>query len=86
MKAGETVKLAASATDPDGNQLACRWWQYTDADSATGTVTIANNDSWDDASFVAPNEAGKQVHIILEVTDNGALPLTRYQRIICVIQ
>ncbi|MCP5558967.1 MAG: DUF1593 domain-containing protein [Verrucomicrobiaceae bacterium] len=82
VKAGEIVKLAASATDPDGNKLACRWWQYADGDSATGTVTIANNDSWEDASFVAPNEPGKQVHIILEVTDNDTPPLTRYQRVI----
>ena len=35
VKAGETVKLAATATDPDGNKLSCKWWQYADADSAT---------------------------------------------------
>lgn len=86
VKVGETMKLAAKATDPDGNKLACQWWQYADADSATSNVTIVNSDSWDDASFVAPNERGKQVHIILEVTDNGTPPLVRYQRIICDIQ
>jgi hypothetical protein len=86
VKTGETVKLAASATDPDGNKLACRWWQYADADSAKATVTIANNDALENASFVAPNEPGKQVHIILEVTDNGSPPLTRYQRVICDIE
>ena len=82
VKAGEMVKLAASATDPDGNKPACRWWQYTDADSAKATVTITNPDSLDKASFVAPNEPGKQVHIILEVTDNGTPALVGYQRII----
>ena len=86
VKAGETVKLAATATDPDGDKLACRWWQYADADTATGTVTIANSDSWEDANFVVPNESGKQVHIVLEVTDNGTPPLTRYQRVVCDIQ
>jgi hypothetical protein len=86
VRAGETAKLAASATDPDGNKLACRWWQYADADSAVATVTIANADSLDEASFVVPNEPGKQVHIILEVTDNGTPPLTRYQRVICNIK
>jgi hypothetical protein len=84
--AGETVKLAATATDPDGNMLTCKWWQYADADSATATVSIANSDSLDQASFVAPNEPGEQVHIILEVTDNGTPPLVRYQRIICDIK
>jgi hypothetical protein len=86
VKAGETVNLAANATDPDGNKLSCRWWQYADADSAKANVTIANSDSWENASFGAPNEPGKQVHIILEVTDNGTPPLTRYQRVICNIQ
>ena len=85
VKPGDTVKLAATASDPDGNRLTYKWWEYADADSAKATVTIANSDSLEKASFVAPNEPGKQVHIILEVTDNGTPPLTRYQRVVCDI-
>jgi hypothetical protein len=83
---GESVNLAASATDPDGDPLACRWWQYTDADSASANVNITDSDSMHHASFVVPDEPGKQIHIILEVTDSGTPPLTRYQRVICDIQ
>ncbi len=83
---GETVKLEATAIDPDGNNLTCKWWQYADADSAVASVVIANSDSLDNASFVAPNEPGKQVHIILEVTDSGTPALTGYQRLICNIK
>ena len=86
VKAGETVKLAATATDPDGNKLTCKWWQYTDAGSATNTMTIANSNSLGKASFVVPNEPGKQIQIILEVTDNGTPPLVGYQRVICNIK
>jgi hypothetical protein len=86
VKAGETVKLEAIATDPDGNKLTCKWWQYADADSAAATVAIANSDSLDQASFVVPNEPGKQVHVILEVTDNGTPALAGYQRVICNIK
>jgi hypothetical protein len=86
VKPGEAVKLDATATDPDGNKLTFKWWQYAEADSADATLTIANSDSPDNASFVAPNESGKQVHIILEVTDNGTPALTRYQRVICNIK
>jgi hypothetical protein len=86
VKPVETVRLSASASDPDGNKLTCKWWQYADADSATAKVTIASSDSLDNASFIAPNEPGKQVHIILEVTDDGTPPLVRYQRIIFEIQ
>ncbi len=86
VKPGETVKLAATATDPDDDRLIYKWWQYADADSAATTVTIAHGDTPDQASFVAPNEPGKQVHIILEVTDNGTPPLVGYQRVICDIR
>jgi hypothetical protein len=84
-KAGETVKLEATATDPDGDTLTCKWWQYADADSATATVTIANSDSLDQARFVVPNEPGKQIHIILEVADNGEPSLVGYRRVICTV-
>ena len=83
---GETVKLSATATDPDSNELTYKWWQYSDADSAEATVTIAGSDSLDNASFVVPNEPGKQVQIILEVTDNGTPTLVGYQRIVCNIK
>lgn len=82
MKAGGTVELAAAVSDPDADQLTYRWWQYAEADSAETTVAITNSDSLDNVSFVAPNEPGKQVHIVLEVTDNGTPPLTRYQRVV----
>ncbi|MCC7336521.1 MAG: DUF1593 domain-containing protein [Pirellulaceae bacterium] len=82
VKPGETLKLEASASDPDGDKLSHRWWQYADADSAVAEVEITNADSLDQAIFIAPNEPGKQVHIILEVTDDGTPTLTGYQRII----
>jgi hypothetical protein len=83
---GSTVTLDASpSTDPDGNQLTFKWWQYHEADSADAKVTITNDTAQAGASFVVPNEPGKEVHIILEVTDDGTPTLTRYQRIICNI-
>lgn len=86
VKPGETVALAAAVSDPDGDALTCRWWQYADADSAKATVTIADSHSPGQASFLVPDEPGKQVHIVLEVTDNGTPPLVRYQRVVCDIQ
>ena len=81
--AGQTIVLDASpSTDPDNNALSYNWWQYHEADSATAKLTINNNTSKDNASFVVPNEPGKQLHVILEVTDNGEPVLTSYQRVI----
>jgi hypothetical protein len=82
---GQTVSLDAStSTDPDGNTLSYKWWQYEDADNATSKLTITNNTK-DKASFVVPNELGKQLHVILEVTDNGIPALKSYQRVIVTI-
>ena len=82
---GDTVNLAAKATDPDGDRLTFKWWHYPDDDSAPTILTINKSDARDRANFVAPNEPGKQIHVILEVTDNGTPPLVRYQRIVCEI-
>jgi hypothetical protein len=85
VKPGETVRLDASGTtDPDGNKPAFKWWQYHEADTATTRVAIANADS-PLASFAAPDEPGKQLHLILEVTDDGGPALTSYQRVIVTI-
>jgi hypothetical protein len=82
---GAIVKLnAAESSDPDGDQLSFRWWQYHEADSVDARVAIRSA-TRQEASFVVPDEPGSQVHIILEVTDSGAPPLVSYQRVICTI-
>ena len=86
VKPGETVRLAATATDPDGDKLSFRWWQFCEADSAAATVVVDGSDTESGASFVVPHERGRQVHIIVEVTDAGTPALVRYQRIVCNIE
>ncbi len=86
VKPGETIRLSATASDPDGDDLKYKWWQYADADSAKTNLTINNSDSLDQASFVVPDEAGTQVQVIFEVTDNGTPPLVGYQRILFSIK
>ncbi len=84
---GQVISLDASpSTDPDGNVLTYRWWQYGDADSVAAKVSINNATSQNAANFVVPNEPGKQVHIILEVADNGTPNLTSYRRLIFTIR
>ena len=81
---GETVSLSAEGTtDPDGDALSYRWWQYCNAGSYDGSVEIdkAGNS---DALLLIPADAkpGQTIHVICEVTDAGAPPLTRYQRVV----
>ncbi|MGB2566969.1 nucleoside hydrolase-like domain-containing protein [Micromonospora citrea] len=83
---GQTVTLDASpSTDPDGNALNYKWWQYADADSVSAKVSVSNDTARTGAGFVVPNEPGRKIHIILEVTDNGSPSLTHYQRVVFTI-
>jgi len=86
VKPGATMHLdARPSSDPDGDKLTFKWWQYREAGTAETKVTLTNPDS-SAASFVVPDEPGKQLHIILEVTDDGEPVLVGYRRVICHIE
>ncbi|MCP5113993.1 MAG: DUF1593 domain-containing protein [bacterium] len=76
---------AAGSSDPDGHRLTYRWWQYTQADSYTGKVTIRDSNKRDAVLEVPRAHPGQTIHIICEVTDDGSPPLTRYQRVIVTV-
>ncbi len=80
---GTTVSLNASgSTDPDGDGLSYRWWQYNEADSFAGSVSIDNPTSVS-CSFDMPSDSeGDTVHIVLEVEDDGSPSLTAYRRVV----
>ncbi|QDV25203.1 hypothetical protein Q31a_35260 [Aureliella helgolandensis] len=86
VKPGERIKLEGAATDPDGDSLSCQWWQESTNGSADPEVEISSSDSIDQASFVVPNQPGQQIHLILEVTDNGSPALVGYQHVLFNIE
>lgn len=88
VSAGATINLSALGTnDPDKDELKYHWWQYGDADSYGGEIEIQDS-TQREASFTVPKDAkmGQTIHVICEVTDSGAPPLTRYQRVVAEIQ
>jgi hypothetical protein len=78
---GETVALsAAGSRDPDGQELTCRWWIYREAGTYPGSASLAGERSLEATLTVPQDAAGKSIHAILEVTDQGAPPLASCRR------
>jgi hypothetical protein len=86
-KPGETVRLEGATSDPDGNAVTVKWWRWKDVDTYPGDVTLANPASLA-TSFQVPSDAkaGQTIQLVLEATDNGTPPLTRYQRVVVTVQ
>jgi len=83
---GEKIRLNGKVTDPDGNAVSIKWWQFPVVGSYTGKVEIINP-TQTQARIVIPKEAaGQTIHIVLEATDNGTPALTRYQRVVITVK
>ncbi len=87
MRPGSTVRLEGEVSDPDHNAVKVTWWQDSAAGSYPGDVRFSDQTALS-TTFRVPNDAqpGDTIHLILEATDNGTPPLTRYQRLIVRIQ
>ncbi|RPI06179.1 MAG: DUF1593 domain-containing protein [Ignavibacteriae bacterium] len=82
-EANTTVILDASASsDPDSNSLTFKWWIQPEAGTYSGNITISNSNSSKATINVPSNSAGKSIHVICEIKDNGTPNLTSYRRII----
>lgn len=76
------MKFKARAKDPDGDEVAYKWWQYKDAGTYRGEVEIENPTA-NNISFTVPEENKEgTIDIILEVSDNGKPELVSYKRMI----
>jgi hypothetical protein len=82
-KPGKRVRLDGRRSfDPDGDQLNFNWWVMPEAGTYRQEITISENNSDRITLRVPDDAAGKSIHIICEVTDNGNPALTSYRRII----
>jgi hypothetical protein len=80
---GETIQLDGATSDPDGNSVSVKWWQWKDVDTYPGQISFSDPTSLR-TSVQLPADAvpGQTIHVILEASDDGAPPLTRYQRVV----
>lgn len=84
---GTVVTLAGHTADPDGDRVATRWWQYREEGTYPGAVTIADRGRGR-AAVTIPADAtpGQTISVILQGTDNGDFPLTRYDRVVIKVR
>jgi len=93
--AGETVRLSARATDPDGDDVVISWWVYAEAGtcpSPTSLVVPAETpargadmvSTHSTIGVVVPSDAepGQTIHVICQADDDGVPSLTTYQRVV----
>ncbi|MBN2437251.1 MAG: DUF1593 domain-containing protein [Deltaproteobacteria bacterium] len=85
--AGSTVALsAAGSSDPDGDSLVYAWSFYQEPSSYDGAVSIENSSSASATVTIPSNAGGKNIHIILELHDDGSPNLYAYRRVIINVQ
>jgi hypothetical protein len=80
---GEEIRLNASGShDPDDDEITFRWFRYDEADSYAGDFEI-EQPTQAVQNFVVPSDLGDgDIHLVLEVRDNGIPDLVAYRRVI----
>lgn len=83
VRAGDKVVLdAADSYDPDGDSLTFKWWYMPEAGTWSGDLQMNGSDASEAEIMIPEDAAGKTVHVICEVHDDGNPVLTSYRRVI----
>jgi len=88
VKSGEEFHLsAAGTTDPDGDSMSYLWFQYPEAGTYKGNVSLRPySPNLYDLPVTAPVvDSARTIHFILKVTDKGTPALSRYKRVIVTV-
>ncbi|EDY83647.1 conserved hypothetical protein, putative [Verrucomicrobiia bacterium DG1235] len=81
--AGSEIELSAiGSSDPDGDQLSFLWQVYKEPSSFKGDMAFRQSTSSIATLEIPKESAGKSIHVILEVSDDGNPKLTSYRRMV----
>ena len=83
VRPGITVRLEGEVSDPDHNAVQVTWWQDSVAGTYPSEIRLSDQAGLS-TKFRVPSDAqpGSTINVILEATDDGKPPLTRYQRFV----
>jgi len=86
-RVGATVSVSSTgSSDPDGNALSYEWIPYPEAGGYDGEFSVADRNSAQTTVTIPDDAAGKDLHVILAVRDNGSPSLAAYRRIILHVE
>jgi cellulose-binding protein len=86
---GDTVTLDAGGTkDPDGDAISYRWFHYAEVDGyrVKKEIELTGADSSEARVKLVEAPKGREIHLILEVKDDGAPALFAYRRVILKVK
>lgn len=87
VSAGQKVSLPVTVSDPDKkDKVTVAWWPWTDANTYKGALEVKGTNKGADLTIPADVKAGDTIHIIAAATDNGKIPLTRYEHFVLTVQ
>jgi Protein of unknown function (DUF1593) len=83
---GEAIKLNGNVSDPDGDKISIKWWQFQ-VGTYSDKINITNENTAQIKLLIPKNAvSGQTIHLVLEATDNGSPSLTAYQRVIIIVK
>lgn len=80
---GKSITLdATKSSDPDRNSLTFKWFRYDEADTYNGPFELIDPTNPFQKLIIPSDLSDKNIHLVLEVRDNGTPQLVVYRRVI----
>jgi len=84
---GDTISLKASDSyDADGDSLLFKWWVYQEPGTYKNSISLAASDSSTLKLVIPIDAAGKSIHLILTVKDDGIPQLSANKRVVFYVE
>jgi len=84
---GSKINLNANgSSDPDGDQLTYNWIYYKEPGSYKGHIQIKNHTAHEVTLNIPESASGTNIHIVLEIHDDGEPNLYAYRRVILNVE